>query len=100
MASKTVYRCKQGLACSVDGQRYHFSGGDLVLEDHPVRPENNPNFEEVSSYVERISQPRRRGVLIEEATAEPGVPRSVSSVRKRRGRKAAKSAERQTRNRG
>lgn len=79
--AKIVYRCKQGLACTVNGNRYHFSGGDLVLEDHPVKPKNNPNFEEISEYVERISRPRYRGVPIEQATAEPGERRRVGRPR-------------------
>lgn len=77
MANKTVYRCKQGMVCSIKGQRTHFSSGDLVLEDHPVKPKDNPNFEEISEYVERISTPRHRGVVIEQTTAAPGEKRRL-----------------------
>lgn len=81
MVSKPVYRCKQDMVCAVGGQRRHFSRGDLVVEDHPVKPKSNPNFEEISEYVERTSKPRHRGVVVEQATAEPGEKRRVGRPR-------------------
>lgn len=81
MANKAVYRAKQGFISMIKGQRYHFSTGDLILESHPVKPKSNANFEEISEYVERISAPKRRGVLIEDATAEPGEKRRVGRPR-------------------
>lgn len=79
--AKLVYRAKQGMVCTINGNRVHFSGGDLVLEDHPVKPKNHQNFEEISEYVERISAPRYRGAVIEQATAEPGEKRSIGRTR-------------------
>lgn len=76
MASRTVYRCKEGMVCAARGVRYHFGAGDLVLEDHPIDPKKNPFFEEISEYVERMSQPpvrrNRKESVVEEATAAPG----------------------------
>lgn len=80
-SSKTVYRCRQDMVCSVGGARTHFSEGDLVFEDHAVKPKGNVNFEEISLYVERTSKPYRRGVATEDATAEPGRKRSVGRPR-------------------
>lgn len=90
--AKTVYRAKQGIALSVEGRRYHFSTGELILEDHPVKPKDHSDFEEISEYVERTSQPRRRGVLVEQATAEPGEKRSIGRPRGAK-KAAAKKAE-------
>lgn len=83
MANKTVYRCKSGMVSSAGGRRYHFGAGDLVLEDHPVNPARNGNFEEVSAYVERTSKPIQRGPIsdpVEQATADPGERRSIGSL--------------------
>lgn len=86
MSEKTVYRCNQGMVCrGVDGNRYHFGAGDLVLEDHPVRPKSNGNFEEISQYVERNSHTGRRhpapDAVVEEATSDPGQRRRVGRPR-------------------
>lgn len=81
MASRTVYRCRQDMVCSVGGARTHFSEGDLVFEDHAVKPKGNQNFEEISEFVERTSKPYRRGVTVEDATAAPGEKRRVGRPR-------------------
>lgn len=80
MASRTVYRCTQDMVCWVKDQRTHFNEGDLVFEDHPVKPKGSPHFEEISEYVERSSKPYRRGVPVEDTSAEPGQKRTLSSL--------------------
>lgn len=92
-SSRTVYRCRQDMVCSVAGARTHFSEGDLVFEDHAVKPKGNVHFEEISEYVERTSKPYRRGAPTEDATAEPGRKRSVG--RPRTSKSAAVGAQKE-----
>lgn len=69
-----ILRCKEAFSIDIDGIPHVFAGGQLVDSSHAVVKGREHLFEPVDTYMSRST--------VEQATAEPGQARTVSTTKR------------------